>query len=63
MAENGLAAKAGDVKIGSIPIHRIGLGTNRLTDIPEAHALLHRAIELGVRFPQDTAQAIWLRCH
>jgi pyridoxine 4-dehydrogenase len=55
MADNTLASKAGDVTFGDMSVHRLGLGTNRLTDIPEAHALLNRAVELGVNFI-DTAR-------
>ena len=55
MADGSLAALAGDVKIGDITIHRLGLGTNRITDIPEAHALLTHAVDLGVNFI-DTAR-------
>ncbi len=45
---------AGVVRIGDKSVYRIGLGTNRITDTPEAHALLKRAVELGVNFI-DTA--------
>jgi pyridoxine 4-dehydrogenase len=55
MADSTLASQAGDVAFGDIVVHRLGLGTNRITDIPEAHALLTRAIELGVNFI-DTAR-------
>jgi pyridoxine 4-dehydrogenase len=48
------AAKAGSVQLGNRSVHRLGLGTNRLTDTESARALLHRAIELGVNFI-DTA--------
>lgn len=55
MAENTPAALAGDVTLGDLMVHRLGLGTNRITDSPEAHALLTRAVELGVNFI-DTAR-------
>jgi pyridoxine 4-dehydrogenase len=55
MADNTLASRAGDVALGDITVHRLGLGTNRITDSPEAHALLNRALELGVNFI-DTAR-------
>jgi pyridoxine 4-dehydrogenase len=48
------AAHAGSVSLGDRPVHRLGLGTNRLTDTESARALLRRAIELGVNFI-DTA--------
>lgn len=56
MTENNLAALAGEVRLGDHTVYRLGLGTNRITDNPEAHALLTRAIELGVNFI-DTARA------
>jgi pyridoxine 4-dehydrogenase len=49
-----LGDKAGQVQIGDKRVNRIGLGTNRITDIDEAQALLKRAVELGVNFI-DTA--------
>jgi pyridoxine 4-dehydrogenase len=55
MADTNLAALAGDVRFGDLSVHRLGLGTNRIADVPEAHALLHRAVELGVNFI-DTAR-------
>ncbi|HEY3876787.1 MAG TPA: aldo/keto reductase [Candidatus Kapabacteria bacterium] len=42
------------VNIGDIAVHRIGLGTNRITDTENARAVLRRAWELGVNFI-DTA--------
>lgn len=45
---------AGQLKIGDLDIHRIGLGTNRLTDTPENARLIARAMELGLNFI-DTA--------
>jgi aryl-alcohol dehydrogenase-like predicted oxidoreductase len=48
------AASAGTVRIGDKQVNRVGLGTNRVTDTPEAHTLLKRAVELGVNFI-DTA--------
>jgi pyridoxine 4-dehydrogenase len=37
-----------------LTVNRIGLGTNRITDIPAAHDLLRRALELDINFI-DTA--------
>jgi pyridoxine 4-dehydrogenase len=55
MADDDTPAKrASTVKIGDMSVNRIGLGTNRITDTPEAAALLKRAVELGVNFI-DTA--------
>jgi pyridoxine 4-dehydrogenase len=48
------AAHAGTITLGTKTINRLGLGTNRLTDSPEAHNLLNQARELGVNFI-DTA--------
>ena len=48
------AAHAGSVRIGDRSVHRMGLGTNRLTDTEACRALLRRAVELGVDFV-DTA--------
>jgi pyridoxine 4-dehydrogenase len=48
------AASAGHVTLGDLTVNRIGLGTNRITDIEAAHTLLHRAVELGINFI-DTA--------
>jgi pyridoxine 4-dehydrogenase len=48
------AARAGSLRIGDRTVHRLGLGTNRVTDTPAARALLRRAVELGVNFI-DTA--------
>ena len=48
------AARAGSVQLGDRKVHRLGLGTNRLTDTEPARALLRRAVELGVDFI-DTA--------
>src|SRR4051794_28991027 len=39
---------------GDLTVHRIGLGTNRITDTKVAHDVLCRAVELGVNFI-DTA--------
>lgn len=49
-----LADRAGQVKIGSLNVNRLGLGTNRINDTDESRALLKRAVELGVNFI-DTA--------
>jgi pyridoxine 4-dehydrogenase len=54
MAYEVSAARAGSVHIGDRAVHRLGLGTNRLTDTEPARALLLRAVELGVNFV-DTA--------
>jgi len=48
------AAAAGTITLGDLTVHRMGLGTNRLTDTYETRALLTRAVELGVNFI-DTA--------
>lgn len=48
------AARAGSVRIGDRTVHRLGLGTNRLTDTERGRALLRRALALGVNFI-DTA--------
>ena len=53
MAETSAAA-AGTIRLGDVTVNRLGLGTNRVTDTPEARALLRRAVELGVNFI-DTA--------
>jgi aryl-alcohol dehydrogenase-like predicted oxidoreductase len=54
MSENNLAEAAGIIKIGDLTVNRLGLGTNRITDVPEAHELLKHAVSLGVNFI-DTA--------
>jgi pyridoxine 4-dehydrogenase len=48
------AAAAGTVTLGDLTVNRLGLGTNRVTDTPAAHALLKRAVDLDVNFI-DTA--------
>ena len=48
------ASNAGQVKIGNLTVNRLGLGTNRIKDNPEAHEVLRRAVALGVNFI-DTA--------
>jgi pyridoxine 4-dehydrogenase len=48
------AAHAGTVRLGDRTVHRIGLGTNRITDTPVARDVLRRAVTLGVNFI-DTA--------
>jgi aryl-alcohol dehydrogenase-like predicted oxidoreductase len=40
--------------IGELPVNRIGLGTNKITDTPEAAGLLQYAVQAGVNFI-DTA--------
>src|SRR4051812_38097437 len=55
MAKNSLSAAAGQVQIGNYKINRLGLGTNRISDRPEAYDLLKHAVELGVNFI-DTAR-------
>jgi pyridoxine 4-dehydrogenase len=42
------------IHIGNITVNRIGLGTNRLTDIPENRELLNHAVKKGINFI-DTA--------
>lgn len=54
MSDRVLAAHAGTVQLGNRTLHRMGLGTNRLTDTEPARAVLRRARELGVNFV-DTA--------
>jgi pyridoxine 4-dehydrogenase len=48
------ASAAGTITVGDMVVNRIGLGTNRITDTPEARSLLLKAIEYGVNFI-DTA--------
>jgi pyridoxine 4-dehydrogenase len=48
------AARAGSVKIGDRAVHRLGLGTNRVTNTEAARAVIGKAIEWGVDFI-DTA--------
>ncbi len=45
---------AGQIELGDLLVNRIGLGTNRITDSDAAHAVLLRAVEMGVNFV-DTA--------
>jgi pyridoxine 4-dehydrogenase len=54
MAPEMLAAHAGSLRLGDRPVHRLGLGTNRVTDTESARAVLRRAVQLGVNFI-DTA--------
>lgn len=54
MNDEAYAAQAGTVRLGDRKVHRLGLGTNRLTDSPATRAFLRRAVELGVDF-FDTA--------
>lgn len=55
MAE--LSAKnAGTVKLGDLPVNRLGLGTNRISDNDESRAVLKRAIELGINFIDTAAR-------
>jgi len=54
MAREASATHAGSVRVGDRSVHRMGLGTNRLTDTESSRALLRRAVELGVDFV-DTA--------
>ena len=42
------------IRLGDRTVHRLGLGTNRVTPSAEGRAILHRAIDLGVNFI-DTA--------
>jgi len=44
----------GQIKIGSVSVNRIGLGTNRVSDTPEVRKFLSQAVEGGVNFI-DTA--------
>ncbi len=54
MAEAVSASQAGTITFGDITVNRLGLGTNRIHDNEQGHALLKRAVELGVNFI-DTA--------
>src|SRR5687768_226324 len=55
MSDNYSASAAGTITIGGdLTVNRLGLGTNRITDTPEARNLLHRAVELDINFI-DTA--------
>ncbi|BBI33890.1 oxidoreductase [Cohnella abietis] len=54
MSETISAAQAGTIALGDLTVNRIGLGTNRITNITDAHNLLKRALELGINFI-DTA--------
>ncbi len=54
MAPEVSAERAGSVRLGDRLVHRLGLGTNRLTDTEPARGLLRRAVQLGVNFI-DTA--------
>jgi aryl-alcohol dehydrogenase-like predicted oxidoreductase len=42
------------ITLGDLTVHRLGLGTNRITDTEAAHTVLQRAVELGINFI-DTA--------
>jgi pyridoxine 4-dehydrogenase len=53
------AERAGSVQLGDRRIHRMGLGTNRVTDTESARAVLRRAVDLGVDFV-DTADVYQL---
>jgi pyridoxine 4-dehydrogenase len=48
------AGLAEHITLGDLTVHRIGLGTNRITDTETARAVLRRAVELGINFI-DTA--------
>jgi pyridoxine 4-dehydrogenase len=55
LSHTSSASDAGTITIGGeLTVNRLGLGTNRITDTPEARKLLHRALELGINFI-DTA--------
>ena len=43
-----------DLSLGDIPMRRIGLGTNRLTNTPESVAFIREAVEAGINMI-DTA--------
>jgi len=51
---DAIAKAAGRLRIGEFDVNRLGLGTNRITDVPEAYELLKQAVEWGVDFI-DTA--------
>jgi pyridoxine 4-dehydrogenase len=42
------------IQIGDFTVARLGLGTNRIHDTPDGHALLKKAVEFGINFI-DTA--------
>jgi pyridoxine 4-dehydrogenase len=46
--------EAGSIRIGDRMVHRLGLGTNRVTNTPATLRFLRRAVELGIDFI-DTA--------
>jgi pyridoxine 4-dehydrogenase len=48
------ATNSGQIRLGDLTVNRIGLGTNRITDTETAHAVLRRAVALGINFI-DTA--------
>lgn len=54
MPETAETERASSIRLGDRTVHRIGLGTNRVTDTPKVRAFLRRAMELGVDFV-DTA--------
>ncbi len=54
MMDDKSGSRIGTVKIGDKVVNRIGLGTNRITDTPEARHLLQHAVDIGVNFI-DTA--------
>jgi len=47
-------AISSEIELGDIPLRRIGLGTNRLTNTPENVALIREAVEAGINMI-DTA--------
>jgi pyridoxine 4-dehydrogenase len=55
---SNLFSKSGvsQVYLGDTPLNRIGLGTNRVTDTPDAQQFLRQAVEDGINFI-DTAHA------
>ena len=54
MTDQGAMDRVGKVQLGDRLVHRLGLGTNRVTDTEPVRALLRLAVELGVDFI-DTA--------
>ncbi len=48
MTDSGPGKSAGSVTLGDRTVHRIGLGTNRVTNTPAVREILRRAVDLGV---------------
>ncbi len=54
MTPNASGTEFTSIHIANWTVHRLGLGTNRLTGTQEGRAILHQALDLGVNFI-DTA--------